>query len=193
MPGMQLDPSGLSWRGVRLADVRLFQPFQLSAPSDGPFLIGRVMAESKAFAPSPLANGRRIVQGASSGTNPEQIRLRAFGELIERGSGQLSQLDPEHAPVPFGSIDPKESFVDLEQLGISADPASLRWNAGRDVITGKTVWLPGAMIFVPYRPLAGEPVPFRAGSAGLAAHSSFESAALHGLLEVIERHAWILS
>ncbi|MDB5072614.1 MAG: Ribosomal protein methylthiotransferase accessory factor [Candidatus Eremiobacteraeota bacterium] len=75
------------------------------------------------------------------------------------------------------------------------DDTVVRWTQTVDVITGRPAWVPAAFVWLPYTyergsedtPI-GQPI-----STGLAAHRSYERAAVSGLCEVIERDAFTIA
>jgi ribosomal protein S12 methylthiotransferase accessory factor len=71
----------------------------------------------------------------------------------------------------------------------------VRWTTGRSLATGDAVFVPAAMVYVPYhyRPDSGEPGFVQPISTGLAAGTSFAEAALSGLCEAVERDAFTIT
>lgn len=124
---------------------------------------------------------------------------KAVGEAVERYCGGI----PDPGRLVFSSfrslaeraVDPGSfalfSNAQYEQPGFPFQPftadTSVRWIRGLDLDDRMPVLVPAALVHVPYRFLPDEAVFCRPGSTGLAAHCSFEEAALNGLLEVIER------
>ena len=67
----------------------------------------------------------------------------------------------------------------------------LRWVEGVDLIRGKPAWLPAQLVYLP--PFPDEPAIAYSTSSGLAAARSFDEAVLGGLLELVERDAFMLA
>jgi ribosomal protein S12 methylthiotransferase accessory factor len=73
-------------------------------------------------------------------------------------------------------------------------PASrIWWAEGRSLVTGRPVFVPAALVFIPY-PCASEDEWLGPGtSTGMACDGTWTRAAVNGLLEVIERDAFAIT
>ena len=69
----------------------------------------------------------------------------------------------------------------------------LGWVAGRDLASGAELHVPAALVYLGYRPGPGEPWLGPTTSSGLACGTSAEMATRSGLLEAIERDAFMLT
>jgi ribosomal protein S12 methylthiotransferase accessory factor len=139
--------------------------------------------------------------GASS--DREQAAAKAIGEAVERYCGAL--FDVEEFPLSsfeaasFPCVLPQEfalySPEQYEQPGFPWVPfdesTPVRWAPAIAPSTGETVYVPAAMVFVPYFYYQGtgdspivQPI-----STGLSCHLSPAEAAVHAVCEVIERDA----
>jgi len=68
----------------------------------------------------------------------------------------------------------------------------MRWVLGQSLTRKRQVYVPAQYVFLPFDPLPGEPVLLYHTSTGSACGSSFASAAISGLCEVIERDAFMI-
>jgi ribosomal protein S12 methylthiotransferase accessory factor len=96
-----------------------------------------------------------------------------------------------------------DTFAALAATADAADPATLprsdgrayagerlAWVAGRDLLSGRALWVPLELVSADYtetRPAGGEL--FQATTNGLASGNHWLEAVLHGLYEVVERDA----
>jgi ribosomal protein S12 methylthiotransferase accessory factor len=131
---------------------------------------------------------------------------KAIGEVVERYCAGL--LDRERTR--FGCFD-EASFpcADPETFALYSDeqrsqpgfpfPAfgrrtPVRWVEGVDLSTGEPCHVPAARVALPYRPDRdlGERFIAQPISTGLAAHSTYEDAAVNALCEVVERDAFTI-
>ena len=71
--------------------------------------------------------------------------------------------------------------------------APIRWTTAVDIDSGRVVYVPAAMVYVPYYCSPGEIQVSQPISTGLACHSSYERSVIGGLCEVIERDAFMLA
>jgi ribosomal protein S12 methylthiotransferase accessory factor len=171
--------------------VQVFRPF----PSCPDIVFGRTAARSDAFGPMEASGGAPVVVGSAAGSDEADVAVRARNELVERVSNILAGRAAERE----GKV--VASFDQLRQRGTAAlDPAAWRppadgirrvpmlWVAGRSLLDGREVLVPGGAAFLRHRPPAGSPATLlRAGSAGVAANSTEPRAVRHALREVLER------
>lgn len=99
----------------------------------------------------------------------QRVRRAAHTELA--ADGRVDLIDPELYDFPF-------------QTRFRAD-REISWVDGYDLITGRPTWVPLDLAISPAR----EGVCLGVETNGLAAGNSYTEAAVHGLLEVIERDA----
>ncbi len=117
--------------------------------------------------------------------------VRAIGESIERYCARLASVDgPVTSARALG-----RPFIDPSTFGFLTDDerhdVDLRWTKGTRLSDGATAYAPSTLVCLPYRGHQGERTVEYQCSTGLAAGASFEAAAAHGLLEAIERDAFI--
>jgi ribosomal protein S12 methylthiotransferase accessory factor len=143
--------------------------------------------------------------GASS--DREYAAAKAVGEAVERYCGALYDLDEfpissfEEAgflcvrPEEFALYDPEQ----YEEPGFPFVPfdksTPVRWAPAIDPLTGETLHVPAAMVFIPYfyRQGTGESPIAQPISTGLSCHCSLAEAALSSICEVIERDAVMIT
>ena len=131
--------------------------------------------------------------------------VKSLGEAIERYCA--ASVDPDALTLArFRDLD--RTAVRPEAWGLFADaqfddPEFLAarfdddtpvcWTPGFSLTHDRPVLVPASLTFIPYVPMAGEGrfLPWQT-STGLASHTSLARAALKGLLEVIERDAFML-
>jgi ribosomal protein S12 methylthiotransferase accessory factor len=71
---------------------------------------------------------------------------------------------------------------------------SLRWTKARSLVTGEVVFVPAAFVYIPYiYDYPAEPIVADLVSTGLACGSTLAEACYKGLMEVIERDAFMLT
>lgn len=130
---------------------------------------------------------------------------KAAGEAVERYCGSIYEdarlLLSSYSSLDGSAIHPSAfALFSPDQYTQSGFPFAsfdtetpVRWTQGLDPVTGMKVWIPACFVFVPYEVIPGEASIWRAGSTGLAAHCSFEEAALNGIAEVIERDCFAIT
>jgi ribosomal protein S12 methylthiotransferase accessory factor len=166
------------------------------------FHVAAKAANTRAFSrQSNFANAG----GASS--DQRMAVAKAVGEAVERYCAALYEV--EECPLsaweaaPFPAVGPDEfalhNAAQYAQPGFPWVPfdraTPVRWTLGVDAATGKTWYVPAAMVFMPYHfyqgsgdtPI-GQPI-----STGLACHVGWARAAVAGICEVIERDAFTLT
>lgn len=134
-------------------------------------------------------DGSPVGSLAGSGVN-----LRAaFESCVGEGVEYLSQFEAPGDLVAEAAPDLRrvQAFPGCEPDEAAAWPPNARgWIRGTRVGDGEPVLLPAERCLRPPGP-ASAPVPFALGT-GCGAGASFEAAALHGLLELVERDATAL-
>lgn len=144
----------------------------------------------------------------SGGTALDRDRAlaKAVGEAVERYSSGIYHYDelrldiagnksfPTVAPADFTGFS-KDEFQNagFPLKEFNAD-SLLRWSKAVDLQSGAETFVPASMVYCPYVPdlASGEWPIAETISTGLAAHVSYETAALNGLLEVVERDSFML-
>jgi ribosomal protein S12 methylthiotransferase accessory factor len=168
--------------------VEVFAPF----PESAQVVFGRVAARSAAFGRTSASGGETVLIGSAAGHDPQDVALRARGELLERMSNVLAGRVAEAA----GTV--VATFEQLRRRRVPAvDPAhwggrearelSQLWVAGQSVLTGAETLVPAGVTFLHHRPPNGCRAVARAGSTGVAAHPDATVAADHAAWEIFER------
>ena len=148
-------------------------------------------------------NQNNIVLTAGASTDQDRALNKAIGEAIERYSGVQSEKDQTllacYNALSQTAVHPKQFALYSPQQyrqptfpfkNFEADTIT-SWSKAQDAKTRQDTWVPSCMVYVPYTFLIskGEVPIMQPISTGMAAHRSFEQAALNGILEVIERDA----
>ncbi|AZM51587.1 hypothetical protein DMA15_02470 [Streptomyces sp. WAC 01529] len=169
-------------------EPQVFVPF----PVEPAVFFGRVAARSALFAATDSAGGDHVLIGSASGAHPEDVAVRARGELLERLGNVLAARAAEEACTLLAD------HAELVRRGAPAlDPApwsgpdtrSVRqlWVTGHSLLSGSEVLVPAGLAYLQHRPPAGCAAPDRAGSTGLAAHPDPGTAVEHAAWETLER------
>ncbi|HEY4412845.1 MAG TPA: YcaO-like family protein [Gaiellaceae bacterium] len=141
--------------------------------------------------------------GGGSGLSVRDARAAAIGEAIERYSACI--VDPDACVVATArdlgaaAVDPARFALFSERQYTSVGfpyarfdrDMRLAWIEGVSLPRGKRAWLPAQLVH-----LAGhedEPPICRTTSSGLACHTTFEGATEAGLLELLERDAFMIT
>lgn len=148
-----------------------------------------------------------MLTGAAYGLIANDVRLRAFAELVERlsafesafernlgsasahairqqGIACISPSELQH----FSAHQPLPSFLDR-----NPDVGKRSWCSGVRPTTGAVVLVPALVCFLQWEPPPDETLFAWPGATGLAAGRCLEEAARRALLEVIERDACMLT
>lgn len=135
-------------------------------------------------------NARSIVINQGKGITDLDAKVSAAMEALERSIAGDPLVPTRYASRrDFAEAGeaclPLDIFVASDQPFVS-ETESIGWLAGRDIMTGGTVWVPRAAVCLDRT----DPKPrFWQSSDGLASGNSEIEAILHGLLERIERDA----
>ncbi|MCX8181983.1 MAG: YcaO-related McrA-glycine thioamidation protein [Candidatus Methanomethyliaceae archaeon] len=140
----------------------------------------------------PLASEGAITVYTGKGHVPEEAKISAIMEGIERFSGEPREFSSikgsyESLSESYRILDP--FTLNLPKLRHYSHRENLEWVYGHSLIIREEVLVPAEAVFHPYR---RENQLFRTNTNGLAVGNVIEEAILHGLLEVIERDAWSL-
>nr|UBK24772.1 McmD2 [Thermoactinomyces sp.] len=147
--------------------------------------------------------------GAGAGENRTVAQAAAVGEGLERFAASL--YDPEQLiwaswkeiardrealhPSSFQFYSAKQLEQQNFRFQAIDEDSPLRWTKTYDWATKQDVWVPAALVYLPYRYRKGEARIMPAISTGLAAGPNLEAAVLTSLYEVIERdafcHSWL--
>jgi ribosomal protein S12 methylthiotransferase accessory factor len=140
----------------------------------------------------PLAAEGAITVYTGKGHTPQEAKISAIMEAIERFSGEPRDIGMvkgsyEALCKSYRVLDP--FTLNLPKLRRYSHNENLEWVQGHSLISGEEIFVPAEAVFHPYR---RENQLFRTNTNGLATGNVIEEAILHGLLEVIERDAWSL-
>lgn len=141
--------------------------------------------------------------GTGYAANPATARAAALGEAIER---YAAARPPEALPLARAdelcdAVEPERfALFALEQYASAGFPFApftrrtrVRWATGFSLADGKRALLPAQLVYLVWDELAdGETLIAHATSSGLACGTSTAAAALAGLLELVERDAFML-
>jgi ribosomal protein S12 methylthiotransferase accessory factor len=168
--------------------VEVFAPF----PESAQVLFGRVAARSAAFGRTSASGGGAVLIGSAAGHDPQDVALRARGELLERMSNVLAGRVAEAAGTVVATFEQlrrrRAPAVDPAHWGgREARDASQLWVAGQSLLTGAETLVPAGVTFLHHRPPNGCQAMARAGSTGVAAHPDATVAADHAAWEIFER------
>jgi thiazole/oxazole-forming peptide maturase SagD family component len=133
---------------------------------------------------------RALNRGMAVDETTAQARRRAIGESIER---YCAAAMPEDLPFALAG-DLEGPYLDPRRFGAlqdGCDPKTFatRWVRAHSLVGNHPVWVPASAVFVPYANQWQEPILELQSSVGIAAHTTRDDAILHGLAEVLERHA----
>jgi ribosomal protein S12 methylthiotransferase accessory factor len=150
--------------------------------------------------PCPLYSGGASISQAKA-------RLKAIGEAIERYCSSLFNVEhtefisasnanfPLLNPASFSLFSSTQYRDSKFKYKAFTDATKIRWVDCVDLYSGNVVYAPASMVFFPYFFDHGndEQAIVQPVSTGLACHSSFESALLSGIYEVVERDAFTIT
>ena len=160
-----------------------------------------------------VKNTIRLTDGFSVGKfavgssfSKEKALLKAMGEALERFSisiyrrkyliwrsykdlknKKINAINPKHF-ITFSKPKRKPTFRLYKK-----ESDKLYWTKGFSLIQNKNIFVPAQFVFVPYRFKSTEPTIRTPISTGAACYGSLNGAILKGLLEVIERDAYMIS
>ena len=174
---------------------------------DDPFAIQAYAEPSRIDTFSVVPGSNR---GAACDLTQDDAAIRALGECVERYCGAL--YDPqtfragsysEFSRQGVCALDPAQLvlFSD-EQYGSSSSFPFMRfdrntqtlWKEGVCAATGQSTYLPASFVYVPYRYDMTYEQPFHMPiSTGLAAGQSLRDAIVKGIMEILERDAFMVA
>ncbi len=147
--------------------------------------------------------------GAAIGVDEQEVRARAFGELVERVSAHMAGYEAgrtltrsierlrQEGRQPIVEPSRLRQFSSDQVVGPFLDDipedVEISWCDGQQLKTRGHVLVPALACFLRWRPPCGEPVFIKPGASGLSAMTSWEAAVRHAVLEVLERDALMLS
>ncbi len=155
---------------------------------------------------SAFAERANFRNSGGAAVRRERALAKAVGEAVERYCAALYEREAlplaAAAEADFACAPPQEfalyTQAQYAEPGFPWAPfdafTRVRWTPAIDLESGQQVFVPAAMVWIPYAYVQGsgdapivQPI-----STGLACHLSWERAALSGLLEVIERDSFTI-
>jgi len=142
--------------------------------------------------------------GAGVSADPDRAAIKAVGECIERYCS--SHYDEEDLVCATQNELGKESLV-LQDLALFSPSqygktdflfphltpdSSLYWAKGYSLSEDKSIWIPASLVYLPYLYAPNEPIFHRQITTGLACGPNLPSAIYRGILEIIERDAFMI-
>ncbi len=145
-------------------------------------------------------------ESSGGGDTLEGSLAAAIGESVERYSMNHYHQD-DMALASYGELAETAVHPDLirlysrqqirdhhsKNLTFFDEDTRIRWVQGYSLTHREPRWVPASLVYVYYRPGSDEANIGRNTSTGLGAGGTLEEAILSGLLEVIERDAFIIS
>ncbi len=141
-------------------------------------------------------------RSGGAGLTIEEALAATIGEVVERYCAAFydrrQMVVASYRDVADIAVHPS-SFVlfseeQYEQKGFPfqrfTEESKISWTWGYSITQEREVLLPACLVYLPYRPLSGEPVIGYSTSTGMAAGNTLEEAILSGIYEVVERDAF---
>jgi len=133
--------------------VEVFAPF----PESAQVVFGRVAARSAAFSRTCASGGAPVLIGSAAGHDPQDVAVRARGELLERMSNVLAGRAAEAAGTVVATFEQlrrrRAPAVDpVHWGGPQARETCQLWVEGRSLLTGAEALVPAGVAFLHHRP-----------------------------------------
>lgn len=153
----------------------------------------------------PVFGRRALNDGRAVSVRPERAAIKAVCEAIERYCaagyderaltlGHQADMEGRVAgPNAFALYSDAQHAAGTVPFSHPTETGPIRWVQASSIASGEPVWVPAQFVFIPYEPAPAEPVFDNLQSTGLACGSSRADAILGGLLEVIERDAFMVA
>jgi bacteriocin biosynthesis cyclodehydratase domain-containing protein len=149
--------------------------------------------------------GHAVLQCGGGALDPREAEAAALGEALERASAVLPPagdfLVAPYRKVKTQAVDPRAWDLFAPQTRSEAgfpyprvsrsDPISWTW--GWSLTRREPTLVPAARVFVPFESSLAGDAPDYPLLSGFAAGGTLEEAALHALLEVIERDSFMIA
>lgn len=195
----RLRPLVSPWTGI------VHAVYELLPSADEPplFRIGSKLADGVDTVGVPL--GHLDGTGGASASRDAALAA-AIGEAVERYAGSFVP-EGEHVlatarelgaeavvPESFALFHPRQHATPGFPFVPFTSDTRVRWTRGFRLLSGEPVWLPAQLVHLVERGgLHGEPAIGYATSNGLACAPTLEEALLAGLLELVERDAFMIA
>ena len=147
--------------------------------------------------------------GITAGTSadPEKALIKAVGEAIERYCCAIYRFDDlifsSYSDLKEKALHPSEMKYFLDEqykepnfpINSIDESSKLHWTKAKCCHTEESILIPAAHTYCPYEPNLSKKEDKIAEniSTGLAAHCSYEEAAINGFMEVIERNNFMFT
>lgn len=138
-----------------------------------------------------------------SSFSEQRALLRCLGETIERYALQLRDkynlIWASYSDLERKAVNPRKFILSLRHnvkinfTQYNNDHQKMYWIGGFSLIDKKNIFLPAQLVFVPYEFKLHEPVLRFPTTTGAASQDSLNKSNLNGLLEVIERDAFMIN
>jgi len=146
-----------------------------------------------------LKNKNGVANGASF--SQKKALIKTIGEALERYFLTFSKSKKlvwdSYSHLKNKAIDPKSflcSFKNKRKLFLYTNERQrMRWIKGFSFLKNRKLFIPAQLVFAPYKYRKEEPLLSPSISTGAAFYTSLEGAILKGLLEIIERDAFMIS
>ena len=163
---------------------------QLPFSENENFLLARIGATSPDF-PGSSAYPKGYILGAATGFSKENVKIRAFAELVERLSAFSAGVENKENIVTKKNV--SESWY-KDNMFWAPPNIEVSWVNGINLSNGYDNLVPALLSYLNWRPIEEKQQIFLKPSAtGLAAHTNKEASIINALLEVVERDIAMIS
>lgn len=161
-------------------------------------------AASEPASLGPIADRRGLNDGNGASVDCDRAVLKAVGESVERYCSALYDERKlrlaTHDELPGAATRPEDFALFSERQyrtdGFRVRPFTretrVRWVRGHSLVHDRPTYVPAAFVYVPYRLAPGEAPIHDLISTGLAAGPTVAAAAYRGLVEAVERDAFMI-
>lgn len=138
--------------------------------------------------------------GSGIALNDTLAQIKAVGETIERTAlgryGKLMSFSYAKQPSGIKAADPTLwiNYKDAarEEVLERVRNSVLQWSRADDLLTGEEIYIPAQLVYIPYE-FNNEIVLRSPVSTGAAYGASLEDATMRGIMEIVERDAFMLN
>jgi ribosomal protein S12 methylthiotransferase accessory factor len=159
-------------------------------------------AQSRPAELGPLAGRTALNNGNATSLDPDRATMKCVGETVERYCSAFYDeqefVGGTYEDIPGRALRP-QNFALFSESQYSqpdfpftqfTDRVPVRWTLGRSLLDDRTTWAPASFVYIPYDRLPDEPPLDYLISTGLACGTTYASALLKALSEVVERDAY---
>jgi ribosomal protein S12 methylthiotransferase accessory factor len=153
----------------------------------------------------PVCGRATVNHGNATSIDADRATMKAAGESIERYCSAFYDEDAlvfdRYDSLAGAALRPEDfalfSARQYEARGFPFAPFNrqtrVRWTRGHSLLKDCATWVPASLVYIPYDQAPGEPVLDDLISTGLACGTSYASALLKALSEVVERDAYMIA